>query len=86
MGVLPCGDQVPPLEKDVNDDQDSVNPLHLTDEAIRSALFQMAQVFTTQAQDATTQAQVVTAQANQEVVPQANEQVATMASRLRYFT
>ena len=41
-GVPPHGDQVPPLEEDVNDDQAPVNPYPLTDENIKDALFQMA--------------------------------------------
>ena len=40
---------VPPLEEKVNDDQAPMNPLPLTDENIRVALFQMAQAITTQA-------------------------------------
>ena len=36
--VLPCGDQVPPLEEDVNDDQAPVDP-PLVDCAIRYGLF-----------------------------------------------
>lgn len=58
----------------------------MTDGAIKAALFQMAQAITTQAQGPTTQAQAMTTQANREVVPRANQQVATMASRLRDFT
>ena len=77
---------VPPLEEKVNDDQAPMNPLPLTDENIRVALFQMAQAITTQAQAASTQAQAMMAQANQEVVPRAHQQVTTMASRLRDFT
>ena len=46
----------------------------------------MAQAITTQAQASTTQAQAMTAQANGEVVLRENQQVATMASHLRYFT
>ena len=46
----------------------------------------MSQSITTQAQDATTQAQAMTAQANREVVPRVNQQLSTMASRLRDFT
>ena len=54
--------------------------------SIRADLFQMGQVITTQAQDAIAQAQSMTAQANREVVARANQQVATMASRLRNST
>ena len=86
MGVPPRGDQVPPLEKDVNDDQIPVSPPPLTDENIRAALFQMAQAITTQAQDSITKGQSMTAQANWEVVPLVNQQVSTMASLLRDFT
>ena len=46
----------------------------------------MTQAITTQDQVATLQAQFMTAQANREVVPRANKQVSTMASRLRDFT
>ena len=56
-GVPPHGDQVPPLEEDVNDDQAMVNPPPLMDENIRASFFQMAQDITTQTQVATTQAQ-----------------------------
>ena len=41
-GVPPHGDQVPPLEEDVNNDQAPVNPPPLTDENIRATLFQIA--------------------------------------------
>ena len=58
-GVPPRGDQVSPLEKDVNDDQALVNPPPLADENIRSALFQMDQYIITQAPVTTTQAQAV---------------------------
>ena len=37
-----CSDQIPPLEKDVNDIQAPVNPPTLTDQNIRVALLQMA--------------------------------------------
>ena len=40
-------DKVPPLEEDENDDQAILNPSPLTDENIRSALFQMSQAITT---------------------------------------
>ena len=46
----------------------------------------MTQAITTQAQAATTQAQSMTTQANQEFVPRANEQVATISSIQRDFT
>ena len=72
VGVPPCGDQVPPLEKYVNDDQAPVNPLPLTDENIRAALFQMAQAITTQAQAVNTQTQAMTTQDNRKVVPRAS--------------
>ena len=71
VGVPPRGDQAPPLEKDVNDDQASANPPPSTNENIRDALLQMAQA--------------VMSQSNPEVVPKENEQVSTMASRLRDF-
>ena len=70
----------------MNDDQDQVNSPPLTDENIWVVLFVTVQDITTQAQYATTQAQAVTAKANQEVVPRAHQQVATMTSRLRDFT
>ena len=79
-GVPPYGDQVPPLEEDVNDDQAPVNPSPFTDGAIRVALFQMDQAITTQAQAATTQSQAMMAEANRKVVPRANQHVGTMAS------
>ncbi|TMW89238.1 hypothetical protein EJD97_017461, partial [Solanum chilense] len=71
--------------KEVIDEQAPVNPPPLTDENIRVALFQMVQAITTQAQASTTQAQAMTTQANREVVPWANQQVATMASCLGDF-
>ena len=40
----------------------------------------MAQAITTQAQDVTTKAQAMMAQANQEILPRANQHVGTMAS------
>ncbi|TMW89471.1 hypothetical protein EJD97_017130 [Solanum chilense] len=86
VGVPPRGDQVPPLEEDVNDDQSLVIPLHLTDENIKASLFQMSQTITTQAEAATTQAQDMTTHANREIVPRSHQQVATMASHLRKFT
>ena len=78
--------QVPPLEEKVNDDQAPVDPPPLTEGAISDNLFQMTQAITTQAQVITTQSQSRTAQTNREVVPQANQQVSTMASLLRDFT
>ena len=45
---LPRGDQVPPHEEDVNNDQASVNPPPLTDENKRDALLQIDQPITTQ--------------------------------------
>ncbi|TMW95908.1 hypothetical protein EJD97_008191 [Solanum chilense] len=83
--VPPGGNEVPPIEEDVSDDQVPLNP-PLTDSYIRAVLFQISQVITTQAQFATTQAQSMTAQANREVVPRANQQVVTMASCLKDFT
>ena len=53
-GVPPRGDKVPPLEKDLNDDKSTANPPTLNDENIRSALLQIAQSITTNAQGATT--------------------------------
>ena len=63
----------------MNDDQAPINPPPLTDEAIRAALFQMSQ-------DITTQAKAMVAQANREVVPRANQQVPTVACRLKDFS
>ena len=83
-GVPPRGDQVPPLEEDANDDQAPVDP-HLTYGAIRAAFLQMAQAITTQAQVTTMEAQSMMTQANREVVPRANQQVATISSRVRDF-
>ena len=68
-GAPPHGDQVPPLEKDVNA---PVNPSPFTDDNIRASLFQMAQAITTQAQYATTQSQAMAVQANWEVVQREN--------------
>ena len=62
-----------------------MNPPSLTDENTSPALFQIAQAITTQAQAATAQAQAMTSQANREIVPHPNQQVATMASRLKDF-
>ena len=42
-GVPPRGDQFPPLEKDVSDDQAPANPPPLTNENIRDALLQIGQ-------------------------------------------
>ena len=70
----------------MNDDQAPINLSPLTDENIRAALLQMSQDITTQAQATTTQAQAMMTQPNREVVPRANQQVATMISRLRDFT
>ncbi|TMW82705.1 hypothetical protein EJD97_005261 [Solanum chilense] len=84
-GVPPHGSLVPPLEIDVNDDQDPVDP-PLMDGAIRYAFFQMPRSITTQAQAATTQAQAMTVEDNWEVIPRATQQVITMPSRLRDFT
>ena len=47
VGDPPCGDQVPPLDEDMNDDQALVDP-RLTDGSIRANLFQMSQAITTQ--------------------------------------
>ena len=69
MGVPPSGDQVPPLEEDVNDYQAPANPSHLTDENKRAALLKISQA--------------MMSQSNSEVVPKENEQVSTMASCLR---
>ena len=55
MGVLPCGDQVPPLEQDVNDAQTPVSPPFLINGNIRDAIFQMAQSITTHEQLTTTE-------------------------------
>ncbi|TMW98144.1 hypothetical protein EJD97_004444, partial [Solanum chilense] len=85
-GVSPRDDQVPPLEEYVNDEKALVNPPPLTNENIRATLFQIAQSITTEAQAVTTQAQTITTQANREVVPRAQQHVATMASHLMDFT
>ena len=70
VGALPRGDQVPPLEEDVNDDQAPVNRPPLTDENIRAALFQMAKAITTQAKSATTQDQAMMAKVNGRSYPE----------------
>ena len=54
-------------------DQAAVNPPPLMDENIRTALFQMSQVITTQAQADTAQDQPMTAQANWDVVPRPHQ-------------
>ena len=54
VGVPSRGDQAPPLDEDMNDDQGPINPPPLTNGAIMAFLFQIAQAVTTQAQDATT--------------------------------
>ena len=47
-GVPPRGDQVPPLEEGVNDDQAPANPPPLTNDNISSTFIQMSQDITTQ--------------------------------------
>ena len=85
-GVPHRGDQVPTLESYVNEDYAPVNPPPFTDENIRTALFQMAQGITIQAQASSTLAQAMTAQGNKKVIPQHHQQVATVASLLCDFT
>ena len=85
-GVTPRGDKVPPLKRDDNDDKDPVNPPPLTDGDIRASLFQMYQDIITQEQAFTTQGQAMTDHANREIIPWANQQVATLDSCLRDFT
>ena len=68
MEVPPRGDQVPPLNGDMNDDQDPVDP-PLTDGSVRSALFKMSQSITNQAQASTSQSQSMKTKGNREVVP-----------------
>ena len=67
-------------------DQALVNPPPLKDENIRDALLKMTQAITTQAQDTITQPQAMRTQANQEVVPRANQKFPTMDSCLRDLT
>ena len=62
-----------------------VNPPPLTDGDIRVEFLQMAQPITMQAQAVTNEAQSMKADAYWEVIPQANQHVATMASRLTDF-
>ena len=64
--------QVHPLEEDVKDDQDLVNPPPLMDGDIRDAVLHMAQAITTLEKVVSTQAQAMTSQANREVVTQSN--------------
>ncbi|TMX05102.1 hypothetical protein EJD97_002457 [Solanum chilense] len=85
-GVSHRGNQVPLLEEDVIDVQALVNPPPLTNGDKTTALFQMAQTISTQAQASTTQAQDMNTQDNKEVVPQANQYIGTMASHLRDST
>ena len=54
-GVPPRSDQVPLLEKDMNDEHTLVNPLPLMDGDIRVAFLHMAEAITTQTQVSTTQ-------------------------------
>ena len=68
MGAPSHGDQVPPLDEDMNDDQAPID-LPLADGAIRVALFKMDQAITTQTHAATTQAQAMTAQDNRILYP-----------------
>ena len=49
-GVPPCGDQVPSLEEDANDDKDTTNLPTLTFENIRVALIQIDKAIKNQAQ------------------------------------
>lgn len=56
-GVPNRGDQVHPVEKGVNNDQDPANPPSLTDEIIRTTLLLISHAITTQAQAYITQAQ-----------------------------
>ena len=85
VGALSCGEKVPPLEQDVNVEQEPLDPPPFTDKNIRTSLLQLAQDITTQAQAATTQAQSMMAQEIREVVPRFHRQVTTMASRIRDF-
>ena len=85
-GVPTCGDQVPPLEEEVNDDQASVDPPFLMDGDIRDTFLQMVQATTTKTKASTTQTRAMLVKANREVIPRENQQVSTMASRLRDFT
>ena len=55
-GAPSRGEQVPPLEEDVNVYQAPVNPPPLMDEDIRAPLIQLAKAATVQAQDMTSQA------------------------------
>ena len=56
----------------MNHDQAPINPPPLTDENMKTALFQMAQA--------------MTADENREAITRADQQVATMAYHLRDFT
>ena len=85
-GAAPHGDEVPTLEEGENADQAPVNPPPVMDENIRVVVLQLDKDITTQTQAATAHAQAMMAQANRQVVPLPNQQVATMASRLRDFT
>ena len=69
-GAPPRGNQVPPLEEDVNDDQGPVNPPPLTKGDIRDSLLQMSQSITTPTKAVTTQAQAMTTQANGRLYPE----------------
>ena len=60
-------------------DQFLVNSPSMTDSEVKEALFQMAQVVTTQAK-------AIMAHDNREVAPRVNEHVSTAASHLRDFT
>ena len=86
VGAPTRGNQVPPLEEDVNDDQAPTNPLPFTAGELRAAFIQMSQEITTQGQAATSQTQAIMVQVNREVIPRENQQVGTMCSHLRDFT
>ncbi|TMX04217.1 hypothetical protein EJD97_010646 [Solanum chilense] len=82
-GDPPRGNEVPPLEDNVYDDQTPINPPTLTYGDIWADFLQMSQAITTPAHAVTILAQAITTEANREVVPRANQHFGSMASSLR---
>ncbi|XP_069148139.1 uncharacterized protein [Solanum lycopersicum] len=82
VGALSCGEKVPPLEQDVNVEQEPLDPPPFTDKNIRTSLLQLAQDITTQAQAATTQAQSMMAQEIREIDEDLQEFIAEVSKIL----
>lgn len=79
MGPTPQGNQVPPQVPTLANDQVPINPSAMTDDKVRSSMFQMAQGITTQSQ-------AITAQDYREFVPRENQHTSNMARHARDFT